>query len=111
MSDADPSRQSIPNVAPHIKQFAESTNLPIDEARVKLAKMANSEQLSPPPAASAQSSDKSEASIAQAQQMSHNNDSPESEIGNLRNELNRLKSQYENGMPTVEEKVQFLHEL
>ncbi|KAI7200109.1 hypothetical protein KC343_g2298 [Hortaea werneckii] len=111
MSDAGPSRQSIPNVAPHLKQFAEATNLPIDEARVKLAAMAKSELLPPPPAASAQWFDKSEASIAQAQQMSHNNNSPESEIGNLRNELNRLKNQYENGMPTVEKKVQFLHEL
>ncbi|KAI6909976.1 hypothetical protein KC318_g2997 [Hortaea werneckii] len=106
MSDAGPSRQSVPNVAPHLKQFAEATNLSIDEARVKLAEITKSRQppLPPPPPASAQSVDESEAVTAQMQQMSHHGiDSVEADNRNIRNELNELEN---NG-----KMVQFLYEI
>ncbi|KAI7212584.1 hypothetical protein KC333_g7046 [Hortaea werneckii] len=103
MSDARPSRQSIPNVAPHLKQFAEATNLSIDEARVKLAEMAKSRQPPPPPPpASAQSVDESEAT-AQMQQMSHRIDPVEAGNEKIGNELNELNNN--------EKKVQFLFEI
>ncbi|KAI6914736.1 hypothetical protein KC318_g1715 [Hortaea werneckii] len=104
MSDAGPSRQSIPNVAPHLKQFADATNLSIDEARVKLAGMAKSRQPPPPPPpASAQSVDESEAVTAQMQQMSHGIDSVEADNGSIGNEVNELNNN--------EKKVQFLYEM
>ncbi|KAI7541796.1 hypothetical protein KC331_g8355, partial [Hortaea werneckii] len=103
MSDAGPSRQSIPNVAPHLKQFAEATNLPIDEARVKLAEMAKSRQPPPPPPpASAQSVDESEAT-AKMQQMSHGIDPVEAGNEDIGNELIELNNN--------EKKVQFLFEI
>lgn len=103
MSDAGPSRQLIPNVAPHLKQFADATNLSIDEARVKLAGMAKSRQPPPPPPASAQSVDESEAVTAQMQQMSHGIDSVEADNGSIGNEVNELNNN--------EKKVQFLYEM
>ncbi|KAI7402240.1 hypothetical protein KC336_g14455 [Hortaea werneckii] len=113
MSNAGPSRQSIHHVAPHLRQFAEARNIPINEARVELAGMAKSKQ-PPPPHAPAQSVDKSEAEIAQMQQMqqmSHGTDSVEGENSNLRNELNKLRDQFEKGMSNLEKKVEFLKEL
>ncbi|GAB1739432.1 hypothetical protein NU219Hw_g4391t1 [Hortaea werneckii] len=105
MSGARPPRQPIPNIAPHLKQFAEATNFPIDEARVKLAEMAKSRQPPPPPSPSAptQSIDGPEAVIAQLQRMSHKIDSAEAENNNLQNEVNKLRN--------VEKKAQFLYEI
>ncbi|KAI7228091.1 hypothetical protein KC330_g8068 [Hortaea werneckii] len=119
MSEAGPSNQIAKNapIGPNqewIVEYANTMNLTIDQARIKLAEFAKieeSEQQKPPPppppvpapapapapaAAPAQSVDKLDAVIARMQQMNHKIDSMETENKTLRHRIDSVEVENKN---------------